>query len=84
MSATTRYEDRTDAEVFDAIRRAKNMGPRLTILGHHYQRDGDQFADYRGDSWGSRQAAATDADMSFAASRSWPRRRPSFARRSRW
>lgn len=65
MSATTRYEDRTDAEVFDAIRRAKEtLGPRLTILGHHYQRDEViQFADYRGDSLGlSQQAAATDAE----------------------
>jgi len=37
----------------------RELGSRLTILGHHYQRDEViQFADYQGDSYGlSRQAA---------------------------
>jgi quinolinate synthase len=54
----------SDAEVDAAIRAARAvLGDRLTILGHHYQRDEIiRFADFRGDSLElSRQAATTDS-----------------------
>jgi quinolinate synthase len=51
----------SDDEVFQRIRQAKEtLGPRLAILGHHYQADEViQFADYRGDSLGLSQRAAS-------------------------
>ena len=55
------YRALAEEEVFGRIREAKEaLGPRLCILGHHYQRDDViQFADLRGDSFGlSRSAAA--------------------------
>ena len=63
------------------------LGPRLVILGHHYQRDEViRFADYTGDSWKlSRQIAeapATPTSSSSAASISWPRAPTSSPRRT--
>ncbi|MEE8483665.1 MAG: quinolinate synthase NadA [Nitrospinota bacterium] len=58
-----KYLRMPDDELTRAIWRAKEkLGKRLTILGHHYQRDDViQFADFRGDSLKlSQQAAATD------------------------
>src|SRR3989442_10479852 len=54
----TRLNDNeTDARIREA--RAK-LGPRLVILGHHYQRDEViKFADVRGDSFKLAQWAAT-------------------------
>jgi quinolinate synthase len=51
----------TDEQVYQRIRQAKQaLGPRLAILGHHYQADDViQFADYRGDSLGLSQRAAS-------------------------
>jgi quinolinate synthase len=54
-----------EAEAEARIREVKaELGDRLVILGHHYQRDAViAFADYRGDSLQlSRQATQTDAD----------------------
>lgn len=47
------YQNLSDEETFDRIRCAKKaLGPRLVILGHHYQRDEIiVHADYRGDSY---------------------------------
>lgn len=59
-------EVETPPEVFDRIRRAKQLlGDRLVILGHHYQRDEViQYADKTGDSYGlSKYAANTKADF---------------------
>ena len=61
-----RYTDASLADLNDRIATAKaTLGPRLLILGHHYQRDEVmRWADLRGDSFGlSRMAAATDADL---------------------
>ena len=58
------YDAMTDEQVVEAIWEAKRqLGDRLAILGHHYQRDEViQFADYRGDSLGlSKRAAALDS-----------------------
>lgn len=42
------------------------LGDRLTILGHHYQRDEViQFADFQGDSYKLSQEAATRTDAEF-------------------
>ena len=47
-----------------ALRR--ELGDRLVILGHHYQRDEViQFADFRGDSFKLSQQAATRRDAEF-------------------
>jgi quinolinate synthase len=61
MNLPAAYEQMTDAELEAAIWQAKlALGADLTILGHHYQRDEIiQFADYRGDSLGLSQRAAT-------------------------
>ncbi len=61
MTLPAPYEQMTDAELGAAIMQAKQqLGAELTILGHHYQRDEViQFADYRGDSLGLSQRAAT-------------------------
>lgn len=60
MALPLRYEQMSDQELEAAIWRAKErLGPDLTILGHHYQRDEViQFADFRGDSLGLSQQAA--------------------------
>jgi quinolinate synthase len=54
-------------ELDDRITRArKELGPRLVILGHHYQRDEVvKFADYRGDSLKLSQLAATRPEAEF-------------------
>ncbi len=67
MSASTLYPELSEPEVIDAIWLAKkNLGKRLTILGHHYQRDEViQFADYRGDSLGLSQQAASARDAEY-------------------
>ena len=42
------------------------LGSRLTILGHHYQRDEViQFADFQGDSYGLSRQAAEQTDAEF-------------------
>jgi quinolinate synthase len=55
------YAAMSNAEVAQAIWDAKaTLGKRLAILGHHYQRDEViQFADYRGDSLGLSERAAS-------------------------
>ena len=54
------YVDLPAQELDERIARAKReLGPRLVILGHHYQRDEVvKFADYRGDSLRLSQLAA--------------------------
>jgi quinolinate synthase len=54
-------------ELEDRIKRAKNeLGSRLVILGHHYQRDEVvKFADYRGDSLKLSQLAAGRREAEF-------------------
>src|SRR5437773_9057837 len=59
-----RYVDATPDQLADWIAAAKAaLGPRLFILGHHYQRDEVmRWADARGDSFGlSRKAADNSA-----------------------
>src|SRR3954462_5996996 len=44
----------------------RQLGDRLVILGHHYQRDEViQFADFRGDSYKLSQQAATRSEAEF-------------------
>ena len=44
----------------------RKLGTRLTILGHHYQRDEViQFADFQGDSYGLSKQAAEQTDAEF-------------------
>ena len=58
------YESLDNAELAERIRRVKaEMGPRLLILGHHYQRDEViELADLRGDSYGLSEQAANNKD----------------------
>ncbi|MBV9659588.1 MAG: quinolinate synthase NadA [Acidimicrobiales bacterium] len=59
------YVDDTSDSLAARIAAAKaSLGPRLIILGHHYQREEVmRWADARGDSFGlSRQAAASSAE----------------------
>lgn len=59
------YNQMSDEALAQAIAQAKaQLGRRVTILGHHYQRDEIiQFADFRGDSLElSRRAATTDSE----------------------
>jgi len=52
-----------DARIWDLKRQ---MGDRLTILGHHYQREEViKFADFQGDSYKLSQQAATQTDAEF-------------------
>ncbi|MEA3407524.1 MAG: quinolinate synthase NadA [Chloroflexota bacterium] len=58
-----RYQDLSDEEVVVAIEEVRGrLGDKVTILGHHYQRDEViEFADYRGDSLAlSRRAAQAE------------------------
>jgi len=56
-----------DEEMAVRIRDAKNaLGPRLVILGHHYQRDEViAFADYTGDSYKLAQQVSRHPDAEF-------------------
>ena len=62
-----RYYERSDEELEHRIREVKSdLGDRLVILGHHYQRDEViQFADYRGDSFKLSQLAAARPDAEY-------------------
>ncbi len=60
------YNEMTPGELAQRVDFAKRrLGSRLTILGHHYQRDEIiRYADYRGDSLElSRRAASTDSEF---------------------
>ena len=54
-------------ELRERIRAARReLGSRLLVLGHHYQRDDIiEFADFRGDSFKLAQQAATAGDAEF-------------------
>ena len=54
-------------ELRERIRAARNeLGPRLLILGHHYQRDDIiEFADFRGDSFKLAQQAAENSEADY-------------------
>lgn len=55
--------DERDARIWDLKRQ---LGSRLTILGHHYQRDEViQFADFQGDSYGLSKQAAEQTEAEF-------------------
>jgi quinolinate synthase len=61
------YVELSDQELDQRIARAKaELGTRLVILGHHYQRDEVvKFADYRGDSLKLSQLAASRPEAEF-------------------
>jgi quinolinate synthase len=61
------YADLSAEELDRRITRAKNeLGSRLVILGHHYQRDEViKFADYRGDSLRLSQLAARRPEAEY-------------------
>ena len=76
------YFGLSDAELHERIEAARrSLGPRLVILGHHYQRDDVvRHADYTGDSFKLAVLAARAprrSSSSSAASTSWPSR-PTF------
>jgi len=59
-------DDALLAERIEAVRR--RMGPRLVILGHHYQQDGViAHADFQGDSYQLSKTAAERADCEAIA-----------------
>ena len=59
-------DDHTLADRIEAVR--QRMGPRLLILGHHYQQDGViAHADLRGDSYQLSKMAAERADCEAIA-----------------
>jgi quinolinate synthase len=62
-----RYSDATPAQLAQWIGAAKaTLGPRLLILGHHYQRDEVMvWADARGDSFGLSRLAAERHDADY-------------------
>jgi quinolinate synthase len=62
-----RYTSATEDELADMIGAARAaLGPRLFVLGHHYQRDEVmRWADARGDSFGLSRLAADQADAEF-------------------
>jgi quinolinate synthase len=56
-------DEERDARIWDLKRQ---LGSRLTILGHHYQRDEViQFADFQGDSYGLSKQAAEQTEAEF-------------------
>jgi len=61
------YVELSEQELDERITRAKSeLGSRLVILGHHYQRDEVvKFADYRGDSLRLSQQAASRKEAEF-------------------
>ncbi len=61
------YTQLTDDQLKDRILAAKaQLGDRLVILGHHYQRDEIvQFADYRGDSYKLAKDAGSHPNAEF-------------------
>jgi quinolinate synthase len=63
------YESLPDDELTERIRRVKrDMGSRLLILGHHYQRDAViALADLRGDSFKLAELAAKDEECEAIA-----------------
>src|SRR6187397_1125107 len=62
-----RYVGLSDEEMDRRIAEAKRaLGPRLVILGHHYQRDEViKFADYTGDSYKLSQQVSKHPDADF-------------------
>ena len=60
-----KYYKLTEQEVDERIYKAKEeLGNRLVILGHHYQRDEViRFADYRGDSLKLSQLASSRPEV---------------------
>jgi quinolinate synthase len=62
-----RYSDATPDQLAEWIGRAKAaLGPRLLVLGHHYQRDEVmRWADARGDSFGLSRTAAERHDADY-------------------
>jgi quinolinate synthase len=62
-----RYTTADPDQLAEWIRAAKvELGPRLIILGHHYQRDEVMaWADARGDSFGLSRIAADQSDAEF-------------------
>ena len=62
-----RYSGATDDELAAMIEAAKNeLGSRLFVLGHHYQRDDVmRWADARGDSFGLSRLAAGQTEAEF-------------------
>jgi len=61
------YTRLSQAELDERIRdRRRELGTRLVVLGHHYQRDDViKFADFRGDSLKLSQLAATRTEAEF-------------------
>ncbi len=61
------YADRTDAELRERIRAARQkLGRRVVVLGHHYQQDDViQFADFTGDSLKLSQLAAEQTQAEY-------------------
>lgn len=61
------YVELSEQDLEERIRRAKaELGSRLVILGHHYQRDEVvKFADYRGDSLKLSQLAANRKEAEY-------------------
>ncbi len=62
-----KYASLTDDEMFDAIRqRKRTLGPRVVVLGHHYQQDAViQFADFTGDSLRLAQLGSKQEHVEF-------------------
>lgn len=62
-----RYSTLTDDQIVAGVlARKRELGPRLVILGHHYQQDEViRFADFTGDSLKLSQIAAAQKDAEF-------------------